>query len=147
MYFTFRGVIMGILDRLLKRKEKKGEVKEMVEEKIKLTDIERLCLDSPQVFDALKDTMFLDPRKIDVSLKDAVFKAKEFEKAGDVLRAALWYRIAGGLAIYKGDAFKAKEFFGKYAKLTGKSLKILEIPEKAVKKAQEYYRKCLEKKR
>ena len=48
----------------------------------------------------------------------------------------LWYskgyyvpRIAGSLAIYERDVSKVKEYSGKYTKLTGRKLKILEIAE------------------
>ena len=54
-----------------------------------------------------------------------------------------YYMIAGGLALYKGDLKKVVKYFGKYSKLTGQKLKILEIPERALKKAREYYAKCL----
>ena len=138
---------MGILDRLLKRKGKQNreEIKEEVQ--TSPTELEKLCADNSEVLEALRDTMFLDPTKIEFSIKDALVNAKEMEKAKDELRAAIWYRIAGGLAIHEGDVSKVKEYFGKYAKLTGKKLKILEITEEAVKKAQEYYRKYLEEKK
>ena len=131
---------MRILGRLFKKK------KEEVEEKIALTNLEIICADDPEALEALESTMFLNPQKIDVSLKDAVSKAREFERKKDLLRAALWYRIAGGLAIYEGDVSKVKEYFSKYATLTKKNLKILEIPDKAVKKAQEYYKRFLVRK-
>jgi len=137
---------MGILDRLLKRKGKQNgeEIKEEVQ--TGPTELEKLCAGNSEVLEALRDTMFLDPTKIDVSLKDALANAKEMEKAKDKLRAAMWYRIAGGLAIYEGGVSKVREYFGKYAKLTGKKLKILEVTEEAVKKAQEYYQKYLKEK-
>ena len=137
---------MGILDRLLKRKGKQneGEIKEEVQ--TGPTELEKLCAGNSEVLEALRDTMFLDPTKIDVSLEDALTNAKEMEEAKDKLRAAMWYRIAGGLAIYEGDVSKVREYFGKYAKLTGKKLKILEVTEEAVKKAQEYYQKYLKEK-
>jgi len=139
---------MGILDRLLKRKEKQNEEEVKIEEvKTGPTELEKLCAGNSEVLEALRDTMFLDPTKIEFSIKDALVNAKEMEKAKDELRAAIWYRIAGGLAIHEGDVSKVKEYFGKYAKLTGKKLKILEITEEAVKKAQEYYRKYLEEKK
>jgi len=142
---------MGILDRLFRGK-KKGKVgreknSEEIAEKVALSELEELCVDNPKVYEALKDTMFLDPTKIAISMKDAVNKAKELEKAGDFLRAAVWYKIAGGLAIYEEDTSKVKEYFGRYAKLTGRKLKILEIVEEAVKKAQEFYQKYLEEKK
>ncbi|RLI22728.1 hypothetical protein DRO54_00335 [Candidatus Bathyarchaeota archaeon] len=139
---------MGVLDRLFKRKKKgeEEEIEKTSEKEREITDLEKLCSDSPETFEALKDTMFLDPRKIDTSFEDAISKAKELEKAKDNLRAAVWYRIAGGLAIYEGNVSRVKECFDKYAKLTGTNLKILEIPEEAVKKAHEYYEKYLKDK-
>jgi len=134
---------MSIFSRLFGKKTKKVEEKSTVESS--LDDFEEAFKNKPELADALKNTMFLDPRKIDITLKDAVSKAREMERKGDKLRAAIWYRIAGGLAIYKGDVSKVKEYFGKYSKLTGKSLKILEIPEECVKGAQKYYAKYLEK--
>ena len=109
-----------------------------------LTELELLCADEPEVYEALKDTMFLDPRKIEYDIKEAAEKAKNFEKEKDYVNAAFWYRIAGGLALYHGDVEKVKQFFGKLAKLRPDlNLKILEIPDKAVKKAKEYYEKYL----
>jgi len=128
---------MGITKRLFRKKE--------IKEKPKLTELEQICLNDSEVYEALKDTMFLNPLRIDVSFDDAVSNARKFEKEKNYLKAALWYKIAGGLAIYKGDVDKVKEYFGKYAKITGKRIKILDNPEKAVKKAQEYYGKYLKK--
>jgi len=55
------------------------------------------------------------------------------------------FRIAGGLAIWKGDVEKVKEYFKKDSELTGRKWKILEpgMAERAVKKAQEYYAQVL----
>jgi len=127
---------------LFKRKER---LQEEAKEEIKPTELEKLCESDTEVLEALTETMFLYPNKITFSIEDALANAKKMEKEGDTLRAAIWYRIAGGLAIYKGDISKVKEYFDKYSKLTGKHLKILEIPEKVVKKAQEYYEKYLGK--
>lgn len=134
---------MGILDRLTRKT--KEERKKEIERKIELTELEKLCADEPEIYEALKDTMLLDPRNIDFSIEDAVAKAKEFERKKENLRAATWYKIAGGLAIYEADVSKIKEYFGKFSKLTKKELKILEIPEKAMKKAHEYYSRILKR--
>ncbi len=135
---------MRILQRLFKGKEKEKKFGEILEEKKEaFSRLKELCSTDIEVFEALKDTLFLDPRKINFSLNDAVSKARELEKSKDTLRAAVWYRIAGGLAIYEGDASKVREYFGKYAELTGRQPKILQIPDEAVKKAQEYYKKYL----
>ena len=113
-----------------KKKEKKPlEKPSEKKEEEKPPDLKVICADDPDAYEALYDTMFSDPRKIGVSMEEAV-------KKGD-------FRTAGGLAIYTEDIEKVKEYFGKYAELTGRKLKILEIPERAVKKAQEYYTKCL----
>lgn len=142
MLFLKGGCALGVLGRLFGRK-KESKKEEVGEKGRSITELERLCVDDLEVYEALKDTMFLDPRKIDVSIKDAVAKAREFERAKNDLRAAIWYRIAGGLAIYEGDVAKVKEYFGKYAKLTKRELKILEVADRAVKKAQEYYKEFL----
>lgn len=134
---------MGFFDRFRKKKVEEAAVeeKEAVEE---MSDLEKICMDDKEVYEALRGTMLLNPRKLEVSLKDAVKKAKDFEKQKDNLRARMWYEVAGGLAIYEGDVEKVKESFGKCAKLSPHSnYTILKIPEKAVEKAQEYYQKHL----
>jgi len=123
---------MGIFDRFRKKKE---------EIKGSLSNLELLCSDDPEVYEALREVMFLDPRKIEYSLEDAMEKA---EKSKDKTNAIFWYRIAGGLAIYRGDVNKVRECYEKLAKLRPDlNLKILKCPEKAVEKAQEYYKKYL----
>ena len=60
------------------------------------------------------------------------------------VEARIWYEVAGGLAIYEGDVEQVKKYFSKCKELSPNSAyPILEIPEKAVGKAQEYYRKYL----
>lgn len=121
-----------------KKEEKIEEVKEAT------TDLEKLCGDDKELYQALYDTMPPDPRRSNVSMEEAAKEAKDFEKSGNVLRARVSYHIAGGLAIYKGDVEKVKEYFGKCQELFPEgNYKILEIPEKAVAKAQEYYQKRL----
>jgi len=132
---------MGILDRFRKKKK---EEKPSEEVKKTATDLEIICGDDKETYEASHNTMFLDPRKIGTSMKEAAKKAKKFEKSGDTVRTRTWYETAGGLAIYKGDVEKVKQFFGKCQELFPKSsYKILENPKKVVKKAQEYYQKYL----
>lgn len=138
-------IAMKFFRGLFKRKEKEEEI-ETAEETSELTELESFCSDNPEILEALKNMMFINPSRFDISLKDALSKAKQFEKKGDNIRAALWYRIAGGLAIYEGDVSKVKDYFSKYAELTGEKLKILEVAEEAVKKAQEYYQRYLKEK-
>lgn len=133
---------MGLLD-FLRRREKKEETKTAMESPIQMTELEKLCGDDKETYEALLGTMFLDPRKIGVSMKEAAENAKKFEKGKDLTKARVWYQIAGGLAIYHGDVEKVVEYFGKCEKLSGARYPILKNPEKAVAKAKEYYEKFL----
>jgi len=129
---------------LFKRK-KKEKLEEIQPEKVEITDLEKICADDREAWTALRHTMFLDPRKIQATLEDAVKKAADFEKKGNSGSARVWYHIAGGLALWKGDAAKVKQYFGKCEKLAPEINYglIMRIPERAVKKAQEYYQKFL----
>ncbi|MGC8997906.1 MAG: hypothetical protein ACP5JW_00670 [Candidatus Bathyarchaeia archaeon] len=134
---------MGLLD-IFKRK-KKEEAKTTNVEVKQMTELEKLCGDDKETYEALLNTMFLDPRKIGVSMEEAAENAKKFEKEKDFTRAKVWYQIAGGLAIYGGNVKKVVEYFSKCEKLApGASYPILKNPEKAVAKAQEYYKKFLQ---
>lgn len=132
---------MGLLDRF-KRKEK--EQKMQVESGKSLTDLKQICGRDQETYEALSNAMFLDPTKIDVSIGTAAKEAKKLEKAKDLVRARMWYEIAGGLAIYEGDAKKVIEYFSKSEKISPETkYPILKNPKKAVAKAQEYYKKYL----
>lgn len=134
---------MGLLDRF-RKKETKEQTPTPTEEVKEATDLEKICADDKESYEALRESMFLDPRKLDVSMKDSVEKAKSFEKQGKKVEARIWYEVAGGLGIYEGDVAKVKEYFSKCKELSPNSAyPILKIPEKAVSKAQEYYRKYL----
>lgn len=120
-----------------------GKKKEKTEPlKIK-TELEQLCGEDKEVYEALVDTMFLDPRKVRTSMEEAAKKAKDFEKSGDALEASEWYHTAGGLAIYQGNIVKVKQFLEKCEELSSRKYPILKNPEKAIAKAQEYYQKYL----
>lgn len=113
-------------------------------EKQKLTDLEEVCGDDKEVYEALFETMYLDPRKIKITVDQALDKAKEFEKDKNIHRARVMYDIAGGLAIYEGNAAKVKQFFAKSAKLNPDyPYPILSVTERAIAKAKEFYDKHL----
>jgi hypothetical protein len=122
---------------------RKKEEKQL--EEVKPTDLERICGDDKEIYKALEHTMFLDPRKVGMSIDDAAEKAAEFEKKGDNVQANVYYHIAGGLALWKGDVAKVKQYFGKCAKFSPEMdcELITKIPERAMAKAQEYYREFL----
>ena len=108
-----------------------------------LSELEQICGDDKEAYEALYHTMILNPKKVDTSLKDAIENAEKFEKEKNMTRARIWYDIAGGLAIYEGNARKVAELFGEAEKLSGIKYPILKNAEKAVAKAQEYYKKYL----
>ena len=132
---------MGLLDRF---RRKKREQKIQVKSEESLTELEQICGPDQEIYEALSNVMFLDPRKIDVSMSTAIKEAKKLEKAKDFLRARMWYEMAGGLAIYEGNAKKVIEYFSKSEKISPDTkYPILKDPKKAVAKAQEYYKKYL----
>jgi len=108
-----------------------------------LTTLEQICGNDKETYQALTH-MILDPRKIDVSTKQAADKAKKAEKEKDLVGARMWYEVAGGLAVYEGDAKKVVEYYGGAERVTGEKYLILNNPDKAVAKAQEYYKKYLQ---
>jgi hypothetical protein len=133
--------MLGLLDRF--RKKKKTDV----ETTKTISELEQLCGDDKETYEALLNTMFLDPRKVGTSMKEAADNAKKFEKAKDFVKARMWYEIAGGLAIYEGNVKKVVEFFSEIEKISPDTkYTILKNPEKAVAKAQEYYKQYLESK-
>jgi hypothetical protein len=108
-----------------------------------LTTLEQICGSDRETYEALLHAMFLDPRKIDVSMKESVDNAKKAEREEDASRARMWYEVAGGLAIYEGNTKKVAEYYGEAERVTGEKYPILKNPEKAVVKAQEYYKQYL----
>jgi len=133
-----RGMTLGLLRRLGKK-----EVELVSETSGSISELEKLCGDDKVSYEALQHTMFLDPRKISTPMKVAVENARKFEKEKNLGRARIWYDIAGGLAIYEGDARKVMELFNESERISGMKYPILKDAEKAVAKAQEYYKKNL----
>jgi len=130
--------MVGKLNKIRRKK------KEEITPTKKMSPLEELCGDDKETYEALFKTMFLDPRKTGTTLKEAAENAKKSEKAKDFVKARVWYEIAGGLAIYEGDVKKVVEFFSASEKLSPSTkYGILKDPEKAVAKAQEYYKQYL----
>jgi hypothetical protein len=121
-----------------RKKEKKENA-----EAAKMTPLEQLSIDDKEAYEALRPVMFLNPRKIETSMKQAADNAKKSEKEKDLVGARMWYQIAGGLAIYEGNVKKVIEYFESLQRVTGQEFLILKNPEKAVAKALEYYQKYL----
>jgi hypothetical protein len=126
-----------------KKKEEKKQAVQIVEEPHKMSELEQLAGDDKTSYEALAQVMFLDPRKIEASMKQAVDNAKKAEKDGDIAKAGMWYEVAGGLAIYEGNVKKVVEYYGEAHRVIGRDYKILASPEKAVALAKEYYKQRL----
>mgnify|MGYP001587838759 CR=1 FL=1 len=120
----------------------KEESKANAETTRNLTALEQICGSDKETYEALS-YMFLDPRKIDVSMEQAVDNAEKAEKEEDAVSARMWYEVAGGLAIYEDDTKKVAEYYGEAERVTGQKYLILNNPDKAVAKAQEYYKQYL----
>jgi hypothetical protein len=116
-----------------KKKDEKNAVKPRT-----FTELEQLCADDKETYEALLPVMFLDPRKIETTVKQAADNAKRFEKDKDFVSARMWYEVAGGLSLYEGNAKKVAEYYDSAERVTGAKYLILKNPDKAVAKAQEY---------
>jgi hypothetical protein len=129
---------LGLLDRFRKKKKTVAETSQ------ELTDLEKFLGDDKETYEALAHTMFLNPKKVSISMKEAAENAKKFEEEDNFVRARVMYETAGGLAIYEGNPKKVAEYFSECERLDP-SIKypIIRIAEKAVAKAQEYYEKHL----
>lgn len=125
--------------------KKKREMEGLEAEEEKMTDLESICGNDKKAYNALRHTMFYDPRKVKVTMKDAAKRAADFEERGDRELAKTWYHVAGGLALWKGDVKKLKQYFGKCAELAPEEEyeMITKIPKRAAEKAQDFYKKFL----
>ena len=96
-----------------------------------------------EMYQLLSRLLFLDPKKIMTSLEDAVSEASTFEKSGNRIRAEVWYRIAGGISLYRGDGDAVRTFFEKAASIAGTARPEFKIAaarsEEAVSLAKKYY--------
>jgi hypothetical protein len=108
-----------------------------------LTTLEQICGNDKETYQALS-YMFLDPRKIDVSIEEAVDKAEKAEKEKDLTSARMWYEVAGGLALFEGNPKRVAEYYGEAERVTGEKYLIAHNPDEAVAKAQEYYKQYLQ---
>ncbi len=96
-----------------------------------------------EFYRAMSRLMFLDPKKITTSLEGAVKQAQDYESAGNMTRAELWYRIAGGISLYRGDIEGVRKFFQKASIISGNSRPeyntVAKQSERAVETARKYY--------
>lgn len=135
---------MGLLSVFRRKKKNNQNIDvETVNAQKAQTELEKLCGEDKEVYEMLFNTLLLDPRKVGVTMKEAAENAKKSEKENDFVRANVWYRVAGELAIYEGNVKKVVEYFSESQRISGVNHPILKDPERAVAKAQEYYKKYL----
>ncbi len=129
------------MSRIFRRR--KVEEKQADQQAKKMSELEQLAGNDQTTYEALAQTMFLDPRKIETPMKQAVENAKKSEKEGDLAKAGMWCEVAGGLAIFEGNVKRVVEYYGEAQRILHREYAILRDPEKAVALAQEYYKKYL----
>src|SRR5881296_4129558 len=84
-----------------------------------LSKLQEIAGTDTEMYQSLSRLLFLDPKKITTPLEDAVSQASTFDATGNKTRAEVWYRIAGGIALYRGDAESVRKFFEKAASISG----------------------------
>lgn len=89
------------------------------QEPMVLSKLQEITANDTEMYQTLYRLLFLDPKKITTSLEDAVSQASTFESSGNKTRAEVWYRIAGGISLYRGDAEGVRKFFEKASSIAG----------------------------
>lgn len=88
-------------------------------EPVILSKLQEITGSDTEMYQSLSRLLFLDPKKITTSLEDVVSQANSFDSTGNKTRAEVWYRIAGGIALYRGDADGVRKFFEKASSIAG----------------------------
>src|SRR6266851_1639298 len=89
------------------------------QEPMVLSKLQEITAGDDEMYRSLSRLLFLDPKKILTSLEDAVSQATTFDSTGNRTRAEVWYRIAGGIALYRGDQDSVRKFFEKASSIAG----------------------------
>ena len=89
------------------------------QEPIVLSKLQEITGGDAEMYQSLSRLLFLDPKKITTSLEDVVSQASTFDSMGNKTRAEVWYRIAGGIALYRGDPDSVRKFFEKASSIAG----------------------------
>jgi hypothetical protein len=112
-------------------------------EPVVLTRLQELTGNDGEMYRSMSRLLFMDPKKILTSFEEVVSQATNFESSGNKTRAEVWYRIAGGIALYRGDAEAVRKFFEKAALISGDSKPeyrtIASRSQEAVSIARKYY--------
>jgi hypothetical protein len=89
------------------------------QEPMVLSKLQEITAGDDEMYRSLSRLLFLDPKKITTSLEDAISQATTFDSTGSRTRAEVWYRIAGGIALYRGDTESVRKFFEKASSIAG----------------------------
>ncbi len=99
---------------------KKQDATVPVEETV-TSKLQELCGGDEELYRALSNLMFLDPKRISIPLDRILSDARDFETKSNNLRAEVGYRIAGGICLYQGDVEGVRSNFMRAASVAGNS--------------------------
>jgi hypothetical protein len=112
-------------------------------EPVVLSKLQEITGSDTEMYQSLSRLLFLDPKKITTSLEDVVSQASAFDSTGNKTRAEVWYRIAGGISLFRGDAESVRKFFEKASSIAGdrrpEYKTIASRSQDAVNMARKYY--------
>jgi hypothetical protein len=141
--FTVNSEGRGQLTFGLLGKKKPQTQEAMNPEPVALSRLQEITGSDEDMYRSMSRLLFMDPKKVITSSEEAVSQAANFEATGDKIRAEVWYRIAGGIALYRGDAEAVRKFFEKAAAISGGSKPeyktIASRAQEAVSIAAKYY--------
>lgn len=83
--------------------------------------LQEISGDDAELQQVMSKLLFLDPKKITTPLDQVLNQASQLESSGNRMRAEIFYRIAGGIALYKLDVDGVRKFFEKASSLAGDS--------------------------
>jgi hypothetical protein len=110
--------MIGLFGKKKDRTPNSGNSTE-AQEPMVLSKLQEITANDAEMYLSLSRLLFLDPKKINTSLEDAISQANTFESTGNKTRAEVWYRIAGGIALYRGDSESVRKFFEKASAIAG----------------------------
>ena len=110
--------MIGLFGKKKSQTPSSGSVPEAPEPMV-LSKLQEITANDADMYQSLSRLLFLDPKKITIPLEDAISQANSFESSGNKTRAEVWYRIAGGIALYRGDAESVRKFFEKASSIAG----------------------------
>lgn len=122
---------------------KKTQASTVNSESALLSKLQDVTGSDAELYLVMSKLLFLDPKRITTPLDEVLKQASQLESSGSRMRAEVWYRIAGGIALYKQDVDGVRKFFEKASSLAGDSRPeyktIAKRAEDAINVAKKYY--------